>query len=232
MKRTEKEKLVAQSADSTLDAALLLGADTTVSMADRVYSYLIDSLADGTLRGGDAIQESRLAEQMNLSRTPIRDALARLEGEGLLVRARRTLTVRRVSVKEFLDLLHVRRLIEPEAAYLACGKIDPLLLQKWRSIDLAETVDDDVQFALDEEIHMSIVKALNNDYLADLVRNLRRRTRLFEMTEFPGHRNAGVAEHQELVDALISGDAAAAREAMLTHLDNLRNSIIERIRRM
>ncbi|RVA19208.1 GntR family transcriptional regulator [Mesorhizobium sp. M7D.F.Ca.US.004.03.1.1] len=216
------------------DAADILGQNATVSMADRAYNYLMDSLSNGTLRGGDTILESRLAERMDLSRTPIRDALGRLEGEGLLVRAGRTLTVRRVTVKEFLDLLHVRRLIEPEAAFLACGKIDPNLLEKWREVELAysdETVTKE-QWSLDEEIHLTIVMALQNDYLADLVRNLRRRTRLFELTEFPGSGRSGRKEHLRLIGALINEDASEAKAAMLTHLETLRADVVDLIRQM
>lgn len=216
------------------DAPDILPPESSMSMADRTYNYLTESLSNGTLRGSDTIQESRLAERMNLSRTPIRDALGRLEGEGLLVRIGRTLTVRRVTVKEFLDLLHVRRLIEPEAAFLACGKIDPAVLEKWHQAALAnvdEKVDKE-QWSLDEEIHLTIVKVLQNDYLADLVRNLRRRTRLFELTEFPGSGRSGRREHLRLIAALIDGEPEEAKAAMLAHLETLRSDVIDLIRKM
>jgi DNA-binding GntR family transcriptional regulator len=205
----------------------------TPSMADRAYDYLTDRLSNGSLRGGDVIQESRLAEKLNLSRTPVRDALGRLESEGLLERSGRALVVRRVSIKEFLDMLHVRRLIEPEAAFLAAGKMDASLLADLKQKLLAapgnQTSAD--LFALDESIHLTIANSLRNDCLADLVRNLRRRTRLFELTEFPGKRSDRM-EHLKLIDALIASNAQEAKDAMLEHLDILREEVVGQIRNL
>ena len=204
--------------------------DPAPSMADRAYDHVMEGLSDGTLRGGDLIQESRLAERLNLSRTPVRDALGRLEGEGLLVRAGRALAVRRVTVKEFLDMLQVRRLIEPEAAWQACGKIQPGILQHLRAQLVAEPLDATQARALDETLHLTIVDALHNDYLAGLVRNLRRRTRLFEQTEFPSKTTSGRDEHLRLVDALLANLPNAAKQAMLAHLDLLGADIVDQIR--
>ena len=221
------------NAKSRLVATVSLSAnDSAPSMADRAYAYLTEKLSNGELRGGDVIQESRLAEKLKLSRTPIRDALGRLEGEGLLIRTGRVLAVRRVTVKEFLDMLHVRRLIEPEAAFLAAGKLDVTLLAelKEKLLRVGDDQESAKLIALDETIHFSIIGALRNDCLADLVRNLRRRTRLFELTEFPSKTDSGRPEDLKLIDALIMKDAQKAKMAMLEHLDTLRDEVIERIR--
>jgi DNA-binding GntR family transcriptional regulator len=204
------------------------------SMADRAYSHVIAALSDGTLKGGDLIQESRLADHLQLSRTPVRDALGRIEGEGLLVRSNRGLTVRRVTIKEFLDILHVRRLLEPEAAYLACGQLDSEYLFRLQDRVLRESTAgmNAEGWALDEEIHLTIVKGLKNDYLADLVRNMRRRTRLFELTEFPGRARSDREEHLDLLKSLISGDRDKAKAAMLRHLESLRDFIVESLKKM
>jgi DNA-binding GntR family transcriptional regulator len=206
---------------------------STPSMADRAYLYLTERLSNGELRGGDVIQERRLAAQLKLSRTPIRDALTRLEGEGLLERSGRALVVRRISIKEFLDMLHVRRLIEPEAAFLAAGKMDQSLLLslKLKLLATEKQTKSDL-FALDESIHLNIANSLRNDCLADLVLSLRRRTRLFELTEFPGKNRSDRNEHLKLIDALIASNAQEARNAMLEHLDTLREEVVEQIRNL
>jgi DNA-binding GntR family transcriptional regulator len=207
---------------------------STPSMAERAYDHLTERLSNGELRGGDVILESRLAEKLELSRTPVRDALTRLEGEGLLERSGRALVVRRISIKEFLDMLHVRRLIEPEAACLAAGKMDPSLLAALRKSLLAapEKQTKAALFALDESIHLNIANSLRNDCLADLVRNLRRRTRLFELTEFPAKSRSDRNEHLKLIDALIASDGEGAKSAMLEHLDALREEIVEQVRNL
>lgn len=214
--------------------SVAFNSSASTSMADRAYNYLIESLSQGQLKGGDVIHESRLAERLMLSRTPIREALGRIEGEGLLVRAGRVLLVRRVTIEEFLDLLYVRRLIEPEAAALACGSIDPGLVASLRArVEVLSPEASDMEvWSLDEDIHLGIIDALHNDYLANLVRNLRRRTRLFELTEFTGVRMTGRAEHLRLLDALAANAPAAAKTAMLDHLDGLRAKVIERIRQL
>ncbi len=218
----------------TAEVSLLNANANAPSMADRAYAYLTERLSNGELRGGDVIQESRLAEKLKLSRTPIRDALGRLEGEGLLTRSGRALIVRRVTVKEFLDMLHVRRLIEPEAAFLAAGKLDTSLLASLKEKILSTPADQNSAelIALDESINFNIVGALRNDCLADLVRNLRRRTRLFELTEFPSKTSSGRTEDLKLIDALIMNNAQKAKMAMLEHLDILRDEVIERIRNL
>ncbi|HEY0124896.1 MAG TPA: GntR family transcriptional regulator [Rhizobium sp.] len=206
--------------------------DNGLSLADRVYIYITEQISDGALRGGDVILESRLAEKLDLSRTPIRDALGRLEGEGLLVRSERALTVRKVTVKEFMDMLFIRRLVEPEAARLACGQIPTADL-----LELRDRVDrndwnavDSRRWTLDEEIHLRIANAVHNDYMGELVRHLRRRTLLFEMIEFPGQIKSGREEHLRLIDALIENDPMKARQAMQDHLDSLRDGVIEQLR--
>jgi DNA-binding GntR family transcriptional regulator len=214
--------------------AVAFSSSASTSMADRAYNYLIESLSQGQLKGGDVIHESRLAERLMLSRTPVRDALGRIEAEGLLVRAGRVLLVRRVTIEEFLDLLYVRRLIEPEAAALACGSIDPGLVASLRArVEVLSPDATDMEvWSLDEDIHLGIIDALHNDYLANLVRNLRRRTRLFELTEFTGVRTTGRDEHLRLLEALAGNAPAAAKTAMLDHLDGLRAKVIERIRQL
>lgn len=215
----------------TMSQTILDALANTPSAADRVYDYLTERLSNGILRGGDIIQESKLAETLNLSRTPIRDALGRLEGESLLVRSGRTLSVRRVTVKEFLDLLHVRRLIEPEAAYLAAGKMDNLRLQELKQQHaVAVERGDTSNLEIDEKIHLEIVRTLRNNYLADLVHNLRRQTRLFELTEWPNTNRLHKTRHNDLVDALIENRPEDAKLAMTDHLESLRADVVQRIR--
>jgi DNA-binding GntR family transcriptional regulator len=209
-------------------------SDATASMAERAYAHILRDLLGGRLRGGDVVQESRLAERFGLSRTPVRDALGRLEGEGLLTRNGRLLMVRRVTVKEFLDLLHIRLLIEPEAAALACGALDPALLRRLRDsvVEMPHEPSHEELWSVDDRIHASIIEALHNDFLAQLVRDLRRRTRLFEIAEVPDHRVSGRDEHLKLLDALIAKDYSAASAAMREHIERVRSGVIEHLRKL
>ena len=87
------------------EADLSAVVEARATMVDVAYDSILNDILAGRHRGGDLLQENRLAEKLGLSRTPVREALGRLEGEGLLIRSGRVLTVRRISIEEFLDIL-------------------------------------------------------------------------------------------------------------------------------
>ena len=92
------------------------------SLSERAYCRLRDMILMGQLAPNTSLQERRLAEALNISRTPIREALSRLESEGLIIRqAGRFPVVREWTVQEYIEILNVRRLLEMEAAGLAAA---------------------------------------------------------------------------------------------------------------
>jgi len=107
------------------------GADRTpgpVHLGSLANTALSDMIRHKRLRADDAIVEARLAETLGVSRTPLREALQRLEGEGMVVKGGRSYMVRRVDLGEYLKSLKVRQVMEPEAAALAVGQVPGLLL--------------------------------------------------------------------------------------------------------
>jgi DNA-binding GntR family transcriptional regulator len=216
------------------EADLSAVVEARATMVDVAYDSILNDILAGRHRGGDLLQENRLAEKLGLSRTPVREALGRLEGEGLLIRSGRVLMVRRISIKEFLDILHVRLLIEPEVAAMACQAMDKDLIRRLRS--KVETMPADItpeaHWAIDDDIHLGIAETTGNDLLLQLVRDLRRRTRLFDLKKIPERFEPGRQEHLSLLDALIAGDQAAARERMKAHLENARHGILDHIRKL
>ena len=95
------------------------------SLADQVYRRLSRMILTRRLAAGEALVEGRLAEEMAVSRTPMREALSRLAGAGLLERqGTGTYAVQRISAAEFFQSLAVRQLLEPEAAALAAGRAE------------------------------------------------------------------------------------------------------------
>ena len=106
------------------DSVAALSSEQVKSLSDQAYERLLDMLLAGELAAGDILQERRLAEALAISRTPVREALSRLESDGLLTRLRgRLLTVRQFTAAEFMDALNVRKLLELEAASLAAGHV-------------------------------------------------------------------------------------------------------------
>ena len=205
-------------------------AEATV--ATTAYNALLDRILMRELAPGTVLQEVRLAATLGVSRTPLREALRRLEGEGLVGRnGGRSLIVRSISVRDYIEALHVRRLLEAEAASLAAGRVDNELIAGLRArieamMETGAPTPAD-HWALDDDIHGAISQACGNDLLAANVRTLRRKTHLFNLKRMPNRFLPGCREHLSILDAIARGDGQAAREAMANHLDNVKASILK-----
>lgn len=204
------------------------------SLSELAYEKLLDMLLSGELAAGTVLQERRLAEALNISRTPIREALNHLEAEGLVSRdVGRLMTVHRISIQNYIEILHVRKLLEAEAAGLAAGYIDNDTAEKIRQEiqKLMETPNPTPahHWAVDDLVHSTIADATDNQLLARMIRDLRRRTHLFNTRRIPNRLKLGGQEHLALIDAVVSGDAAKARMLMIEHLDNVRLAIIDQL---
>lgn len=203
-------------------------------LAHEVHRRLEDMIFSGRLRGGEVLTERRLAEALEVSRTPLRDALLMLENQGLLKRrGARYLEVRQMSVPEYMQVMNIRRLLEPEAARLCVGRIDLARLKGLREQLEAlaggpeRRADDSApSAAIDDALHGEIAAAAGNPLMADMIRDLRRRTRIFDLGRLPNRAGAVYREHIAIIAAIEQGDAAAAGAAMVGHLDNVKASII------
>ena len=108
------------AANEAVDAA----QPVSTNLSNQAHQAISEMIQRRRLRGGEVIVEARLAEVLNISRTPLREALQRLEGEGLVIKGTgRSFMVRHVDLREYLQSLKVREILEPEAATLAVGRI-------------------------------------------------------------------------------------------------------------
>jgi len=203
-------------------------------LSERAHRAVMAMILSGDLAPNEVIAERQLALQLGISRTPLREAIRRLEGERLLERQRSgTLVVRALPIEEYISILHVRRVLESEAASLAAGRIPVHELERLRA--RAQAVLDLPRDAAvpeasdDEDLHRLIAAAAGNPVLEEMIRNLRTRTSMFRFGRLPTRRHDVIREHLAIVDALASGDAAAARGAMEQHLDQVRLTIIARL---
>lgn len=226
---------VADLGDTGDDLAFLGGeAGQKPNLTEQVYDQLIGLLIAGELRPGDVITERRMAERLNASRTPIREALGRLESEGLVYKQpSRGVTVSPFSTEAFVDILNVRQLLEAEAAYLAAGKIAPERIEAIRTALL--TLDKNPRptlsdiWAVDDMLHGEIADAAGNALMAALIRDLRRRTHVFNAYRNPVTPRFAADENVKLLDAVASSDRDAARAAMSAHIEAVKLAIIERL---
>ncbi len=219
---------------NTVDQPGAAAPNATGGQGDRAYEGLLDLLVSKEIAPGDALTERRLAVRLGLSRTPMREALHRLEGERILERrADGKLYVKKLTVEDVMEALHVRRLLEAEAASRSAGRIPPEILASLRErlVALREGADPTVpdHRSTDEDLHELIGRYGGNGLLADMIRDLKQRTRMFSMKRMPERLPPICEEHIAIVDALASGDSARSAAALVAHLENVKNSILSKL---
>jgi DNA-binding GntR family transcriptional regulator len=196
------------------------------------YGALLEMILRGTIAPGEPVTERLIAVRLGMSRTPVREAVRRLEGEGTLERQRGgALVVRPYSMETFLHALAVRRLLEGEAARLAAGRIDPTIIAEARQriARLRAEGLGDVARQDDRDFHAAIAEASGNPVLATTISDLRKRTAMFRLGRLPERVDQVCDEHLTILDALASGDGEAARTAMQAHIDNVRAHLLQRL---
>lgn len=214
---------------------LNLSNDAFLPLRDVVFKTLREAIIQGDLKPGERLMEIQLAQKLGVSRTPVREAIRKLELEGLVIMtARRGAEVAPITEKDLRDVLEVRKALEGLAAELVCDKIEDQDLQELKNILEAfkESVEKDnlTDIArLDVEFHELIYRATGNKRLVQMLNNLREhiyRYRL-EYIRDVKQRNILVEEHMEIVNAITRHDKTAAKRIMKVHIERQENYIIE-----
>ncbi|MCB8881269.1 GntR family transcriptional regulator [Acidisoma cellulosilytica] len=201
------------------------------SLAERAYEALSRLVLTRQLPGGSLVVEGRLAEQLEISRTPIREAILRLAAEGLLVKqGSRSYAVRQVQPVEFFQALKVRELIEGEAVELSIGRVPLEVIKELRrDVENLGKLDrqDALHWEMDDRLHLLFPDVLNNGVMVRIIRELRMTTRLFELTSPAGRVARDASEHMDILDAVAEGNSRRARAAMVTHLRNVAAEMLD-----
>jgi DNA-binding GntR family transcriptional regulator len=198
-----------------------------IPAAERVYAYLKAAILDRTYPGGELLTEGELAAAVGVSRTPVREALLRLEESGLVkLYPKKGVLILPVLPQEIDDVLEARELLETHAA----AKVWPRRKQLIES--LTERVDEmrayrksgDTKSFLeaDRAFHEAIVGAAGNEILARLYNSLRdRQVRMgvpgIEMQ--PARMDKSITAHQEMIEALGGNSVKRFRELVIAHID-------------
>lgn len=208
--------------------------DKVEKLADNAYERILDAVLSGKYPPGTPLQERRLSESLQVSRTPVREALGRLEAERVIGRqGKRYLFVRDISVREIVEVLFVRELLETKAVELAAKKISKQALAELRQNADALLANDSRSYAdhlkFDNLLHDTIADASGVAVLAEEIRELRRRTLMFNIKRIPERYQPVLDEHFAILDALDRGDAVAAKAATSVHINNIKQSIISKL---
>lgn len=203
------------------------------SLTRNAYDAVLRMIQTGALSHGEVVNERRLAEQLGLSRTPIREALGRLEGSDYLRRSGRTLLVNGVELSEILEIMSVRILLEADAARNAAGNMSAAKLADIRQRIMAMASPDQVtashHWEVDDFLHLSIAEISGNKLSLRLIGELRTRTRMFGKERVPMRFESGRDEHLAILDAIEAGDGERAAQAMVQHIEGARYGIIQSI---
>jgi DNA-binding GntR family transcriptional regulator len=185
-------------------------------LRDDVYRRLRDAIVDGTLTPGEQLRDGELAEWLGVSRTPVREALLRLAGSGLVValpgRSTRVSTIDAPTVRDARDVVAAMHEL---AVRQTAGRLSDADLDRMRDANrrFAEALDaGDVGAALDadEEIHRVPVAALGNRAIEAVLEQFDPLVRRSERLRFTADGHASVELHTKLIDLIAAGDSQAA----------------------
>lgn len=208
-----------------------------VTLHDAVLNQLRDMIIEGVLAPGTRINEGQVGASLGVSRTPLREAIKTLASEGLIeILPAKGAIVRRFSENDIRDILEVLKIIEQNAARLACQRasdaeiaaIERLHLQM---MDLYRDRNRLAYFKLNQSIHTSIVRASGNATLLQTHEQLQARIKRvrFIGNEKPERWASAVAEHEEMVTALKSRDGEGLAEVLGRHLDKTMDRVRDAI---
>jgi DNA-binding GntR family transcriptional regulator len=209
--------------------------DNYKPLREIVFESLREAIINGVLKPGERLMEVQLAEEMGVSRTPVREAIRKLELEGFVIMvARKGAYVAGISMKDVVDVFEIRAALEGLAASLAAERItdeekeemERLLVRKAACV---EAGDYDSLTEIDTEFHELLYKASRNERLMQIISNLREQINRFRMVSlaFPGRGREALEEHKKMAEAIAERDAALAQALAQEHIENAENALLE-----
>lgn len=209
-------------------------APTGAALREQAYAEIKRRIITCEFRPGEPLIEANVAALLDIGRTPVHQALHRLEVEGLVqILPRKGILVTPLSLNEVLDMIEVRATNEVLCATLACERGHESDFRAMREIveqspPLIARRDIPALASLDLKFHTAISAASRNRVLADLLRSLHEKQARFWFLSLsdPQHLENVYQEHMRIVEALERRDVAAVREAIREHIDEFRKNII------
>ncbi len=211
--------------------------DEFLPLRDVVFNTLRQAILTGELKPGERLMEIHLANRLGVSRTPIREAIRKLELEGLVIMIpRRGAEVAQITEKSLKDVLEVRRSLDALSVELACDRIDEnglnALEKACEAFEAAMKTNDLKKIAqADVAFHDIIVSASDNARLIQLVNNLSEqmyRYRFEYIKDTSSHEQL-IKEHRILYQSIRDKDKKTAAETAQLHIDNQETSIMKQL---
>ncbi len=203
-----------------------------------VFTTIRDAIISGKLMPGERLMEKHLAEKIGVSRTPVREALRKLEIEGfVLMTPRKGAIVTVINEKDIKDVLEIRAVLEGLAAALACenmmdAEIDKLMSTKKDFENAVEAKNLDLMVEKDIELHDLIFASTKNNRLVTIINNLREQIHRFRIAYLKdaNYLKTIIIEHDKIVQAIVNKDKDVAQELSVNHIKNQEKAVIKSIK--
>lgn len=214
-----------------------LKIDIYKPLRDVVFESIRGAILSGTIKPGERLMEVQMAEKLGVSRTPIREAIRKLELEGLVIMVpRKGVYVADLSVKDITDVLEIRAALEGLAASLAATRVtdeDMEAIEKAVAGFEEAIKGEDFELIVerDMEFHASIFKATNNEKLIALINNLREQIQRFRVMILKNSSGLKALsdEHREIADAICTRDTMKAQNLATTHIVQAEYNILKMV---
>lgn len=204
-----------------------------VSLKDRAYNLIKEKIVNCEYAPASFLIESELINQVGASRTPIREALNKLEQENLVrILPKRGVLVCEITMSTVNDIFEVRMLMEPYVIRNYAFKIKREILEQERDrICQSESLyTSSAGYILDNDLHQLLINASQNAYLIDTMNQIfvqNHRLRILSGTKIKSRNELTKVEHIAIFDCLLSGDIESAEKAMRVHLINSRQAAVD-----
>jgi DNA-binding GntR family transcriptional regulator len=209
--------------------------DSYKPLREVVAETLRDAIVSGVLKPGERLMEIQLAEELGVSRTPVRESIRKLELEGFVVMVpRRGTYVTDLSIKDINEVYEIRTVLDVLAAGLAAERITEEELEELERllVQIGEFVDqNDVEKLIDfdTQFHDVLYRASRNDRLVGIINNLREQFTRFRSIsmKYPGRMQNTVAEHTRLVEAIAQRNPDLAQQIAREHMENSEQTLLK-----
>ncbi len=215
-----------------------INLDTYQPLREVICESLRNAIKNGKLKPGERLMEVQLAEELGISRTPVREAIRKLEQEGYVIMLpRRGTYVSSVSVHDVQEIFEIRTALEKLSTGLAARRIENEELEQLQKLltkieGYIEKHDIDNIVKTDIEFHDLLYKVSRNERLSGIISNLKEQLSRFRTLSmsYPGRLEETLEEHREMVEAIASGDVEAAREAAERHMVRAEETLLKAMR--
>ena len=199
-----------------------------------VFETIRMAIINQVLRPGERLMETQLADELGVSRTPVREAIRKLELEGLVVMVpRRGAYVAGISMRDIHEVFQVRGALEALAASLAAERITPEELEEMERQLVKEAEETEANnlksiVQIDTTFHDIMYKASRNQKLMQMINNLQEQLQRFRSASLarPGRSRTALEEHKKIVEAIAARDTKLAEQLALEHIENAENAMI------